>query len=253
MLEMVGMRKGGLEPPRVLPHRILNPARLPVPPLSHAAPRRLGTVLRSAGLSLEGTRPLPRAQERGASLRIAPDRRTLGAGTPPSLSAARGPLGRPSSEGPDSPPNDHEPGDPREAPLVPGRDGVASGHRGRGYQQIALAHRCPLGGKLGPHAGMHASSPQIEGNYRKSLEQPFDESFATCPATCGRGAMHPVKKFRGGDRRDGDLEIPVLRDEAVEVERVAFGCDEHAGVYQRPHGPLATTGWVRVRRSTVSR
>src|SRR5215468_7562489 len=29
------MRKGGLEPPRVLPHRILNPARLPIPPLSH--------------------------------------------------------------------------------------------------------------------------------------------------------------------------------------------------------------------------
>ena len=28
------MRKGGLEPPRVLPHRILNPARLPIPPLS---------------------------------------------------------------------------------------------------------------------------------------------------------------------------------------------------------------------------
>jgi len=29
------VRKGGLEPPRVLPHRILNPARLPIPPLSH--------------------------------------------------------------------------------------------------------------------------------------------------------------------------------------------------------------------------
>ena len=28
------VRKGGLEPPRVLPHRILNPARLPIPPLS---------------------------------------------------------------------------------------------------------------------------------------------------------------------------------------------------------------------------
>ena len=26
------MRGRGLEPPRVLPHRILNPARLPVPP-----------------------------------------------------------------------------------------------------------------------------------------------------------------------------------------------------------------------------
>ncbi len=33
-IEGEGMRKGGLEPPRVLPHRILNPARLPVPPLS---------------------------------------------------------------------------------------------------------------------------------------------------------------------------------------------------------------------------
>ena len=35
-IESEKMRKGGLEPPRVLPHRILNPARLPVPPLSRA-------------------------------------------------------------------------------------------------------------------------------------------------------------------------------------------------------------------------
>ena len=28
------VRKGGIEPPRVLSHRILNPARLPIPPLS---------------------------------------------------------------------------------------------------------------------------------------------------------------------------------------------------------------------------
>ena len=35
------MRKGGLEPPRVLPHRILNPARLPIPPLS----RKVSEVL----------------------------------------------------------------------------------------------------------------------------------------------------------------------------------------------------------------
>jgi hypothetical protein len=28
------VRKGGLEPPQVLPHRLLRPARLPVPPLS---------------------------------------------------------------------------------------------------------------------------------------------------------------------------------------------------------------------------
>ncbi len=32
------VRKGGVEPPRVLPHRILSPARLPVPPLSRGAP-----------------------------------------------------------------------------------------------------------------------------------------------------------------------------------------------------------------------
>jgi hypothetical protein len=31
---MLLVRKGGIEPPRVLPHRILNPARLPIPPLS---------------------------------------------------------------------------------------------------------------------------------------------------------------------------------------------------------------------------
>jgi hypothetical protein len=31
------VRKGGIEPPRVLSHRILNPARLPIPPLSPAA------------------------------------------------------------------------------------------------------------------------------------------------------------------------------------------------------------------------
>ncbi len=38
------VRKGGLEPPRVLPHRILNPARLPVPPLSRERVRLLSTV-----------------------------------------------------------------------------------------------------------------------------------------------------------------------------------------------------------------
>ena len=32
------VRKGGLEPPRVLPHQILNLARLPIPPLSHLIP-----------------------------------------------------------------------------------------------------------------------------------------------------------------------------------------------------------------------
>ncbi len=31
-----GVRKGGVEPPRPFGHRILSPARLPVPPLSHA-------------------------------------------------------------------------------------------------------------------------------------------------------------------------------------------------------------------------
>ena len=41
------MRKGGLEPPRVLPHRILNPARLPVPPLS----RVVGAESRGTGNS----------------------------------------------------------------------------------------------------------------------------------------------------------------------------------------------------------
>jgi hypothetical protein len=30
------MRERGLEPPRVLPHKILSLARLPVPPLPHA-------------------------------------------------------------------------------------------------------------------------------------------------------------------------------------------------------------------------
>ena len=29
--------EGGLEPPRVLPHRNLNPARLPIPPLARGA------------------------------------------------------------------------------------------------------------------------------------------------------------------------------------------------------------------------
>lgn len=32
------VREGGLEPPRVLPHQILNLARLPIPPLSHGDP-----------------------------------------------------------------------------------------------------------------------------------------------------------------------------------------------------------------------
>ena len=38
------VRKGGLEPPRVLPHRILNPARLPVPPLSRVKNWILGVA-----------------------------------------------------------------------------------------------------------------------------------------------------------------------------------------------------------------
>src|SRR5258706_12524054 len=33
------MRKGGLDPPRILLHRILNPARLPIPPLSQDVDR----------------------------------------------------------------------------------------------------------------------------------------------------------------------------------------------------------------------
>ena len=36
-IKALRVRKGGLEPPRVLPHRILNPARLPIPPLSRAS------------------------------------------------------------------------------------------------------------------------------------------------------------------------------------------------------------------------
>jgi hypothetical protein len=35
------VRKRGVEPLRVLPHRILNPARLPIPPLSHQNPYSL--------------------------------------------------------------------------------------------------------------------------------------------------------------------------------------------------------------------
>ena len=38
--EMTRLRKRGLEPPRVLPHRNLNPARLPVPPLPRAYRKR---------------------------------------------------------------------------------------------------------------------------------------------------------------------------------------------------------------------
>jgi Domain of unknown function (DUF5615) len=42
-----GMRKGGLEPPRVLPHRILNPARLPIPPLSQTTRQDAGSMKRA--------------------------------------------------------------------------------------------------------------------------------------------------------------------------------------------------------------
>src|SRR5687767_14042518 len=51
------VRKRGLEPPRVLPHWNLNPARLPIPPLSLDPPQEgrvgypLGAVLSSAGRS----------------------------------------------------------------------------------------------------------------------------------------------------------------------------------------------------------
>ena len=33
--DITGVREGGFEPPRPFGHRILSPARLPVPPLSH--------------------------------------------------------------------------------------------------------------------------------------------------------------------------------------------------------------------------
>ena len=57
------MRKGGLEPPRVLPHRILNPARLPIPPLSREAAvvhiRPSFRVSMPEGTSPRGNRALP--------------------------------------------------------------------------------------------------------------------------------------------------------------------------------------------------
>ena len=39
MLVQYLVRKGGIEPPRLLPHRILSPARLPIPPLSRSKNR----------------------------------------------------------------------------------------------------------------------------------------------------------------------------------------------------------------------
>src|SRR5690606_661035 len=46
LVPVIPVREGGLEPPRVLPHRLLRPARLPVPPLSRVrtAARRRGTA-----------------------------------------------------------------------------------------------------------------------------------------------------------------------------------------------------------------
>ena len=41
--DVCDVRKGGLEPPRVLPHEILNLARLPIPPLSLLKPRTIIT------------------------------------------------------------------------------------------------------------------------------------------------------------------------------------------------------------------
>src|SRR5581483_11562388 len=41
------VREGGLEPPRVLPHRLLRPARLPVPPLSRALAQYQSTAERA--------------------------------------------------------------------------------------------------------------------------------------------------------------------------------------------------------------
>lgn len=67
------VRKGGLEPPRVLPHRILNPARLPIPPLA----RGVAMIVPVAKVGRRSGHPAGR-MSRGS--RIRPLRRSLTVG-----------------------------------------------------------------------------------------------------------------------------------------------------------------------------
>ena len=53
------VRKGGFEPPQPFGYRILNPARLPVPPLSHGPPCLHETLGKARPANSEATTPRP--------------------------------------------------------------------------------------------------------------------------------------------------------------------------------------------------
>jgi hypothetical protein len=67
-----GVGEGGVEPPRGFPHRNLNPARLPIPPLARAATIMLAAAFVVPGASAHGRclarRPLTRRYAATASI-----------------------------------------------------------------------------------------------------------------------------------------------------------------------------------------
>jgi len=72
----------------------------------------------------------------------------------------------------------------REAPLVAGRYSIIFGNRGGANHQVALSHRNPALGQVGPQRGMYPRHSEIEGDYRKLCQQSLDEGLA--PVALGR-------------------------------------------------------------------
>ena len=90
--------------------------------------------------------------------------------------------------------------------------------------------------------GVNARDAEIERDDRKSREHLFHKGLSSRPDPAGHCAMNPVKKLRCGDRREGDLRRPVLRDDAVPVEQTTLGRDQDAGIDQGRQGDFGRFG-----------
>ena len=113
-------------------------------------------------------------------------------------------------------------------------------------------HADSLHSELCPYAGVDACDDEIEWNHGESREHVFDEGLSSRPHPSGRRAVNPVKKLRGGDRRESDLRRPVLGDGAVPVEETTLGRDQDAGIDQRRHGDFGRLGCRLVMTASIS-
>lgn len=109
-----------------------------------------------------------------------------------------------------------------------------------------------MGGQLGPEATVDPGGDEIERQHRELLQKPLDERLATGLHRAGRRPVDSVEELRRGDRRQGDLLVPMFREKLVPVECAAFRFDQYAGVDQRSHGEGPAGGWLRVMSSRSS-